>query len=159
VHEAGAATVAADVVEGEAAADGLVEAVAAAVTALGVTAETALLLVTGLGPAPVTAGALVPAAPEVAEADAVSVTLRVFWLVTVIGAWLVPPTVTDTLEESMTLLLVVPPSAEAGADPAVAPRGTAPVPAVASPDAVTVELVVLFSVPPPLPALPLIEPS
>jgi hypothetical protein len=100
VHDAGAATVAAGAVAGEAAAsgeapaaallageaagealalgDGLAEDAATAVTAIGATEGTALLVVTGLGAAPVTAGALVPAAPEVADADALSVTFRVF---------------------------------------------------------------------------------
>jgi hypothetical protein len=59
---------------------------AAGVTSVGVTAGTALLLVTGLEAALVTAGAPVPADPEVAEADPESCTLRVFWLSTVIGA-------------------------------------------------------------------------
>jgi hypothetical protein len=59
----------------------------------------------------------------------------------------------------MTVLLVVAPNADAGADPAVVPAGTSPVRALASPDAVTVEVVLFSSVAPPLPARPLIEPA
>ena len=105
------------------------------------------------------AGATEVAAPDVAEAWASSVTLRWLSAVTVIGASFVPPTLTETAVRSAILLMVVAPVAEAGAEPDVAPDGTSPECASATPVVFTCELVEFVSVPAPWPPTAPIDPA